>query len=97
MKKYLKKSVYEATMERIKFIFDEFENVLVSFSGGKDSTVCIDMCYDYAKEHNMLDKLAMYHLDYEAQYQMTTDYVTESFNSYPEVRKWWLCLPIEAQ
>ena len=97
MKKYLEKNVYEATMERIKFIFDEFDNVLVSFSGGKDSTVCMDMCYDYAKEHDMLDKLAMYHLDYEAQYQMTTDYVTESFNSYPDIRKWWLCLPIEAQ
>ena len=34
MKKYLEKNVYEATMERIKFIFDEFDNVLVSFSGG---------------------------------------------------------------
>lgn len=97
MKKYLEKNVYEATMERIKFIFDEFDNVLVSFSGGKDSTVCMDMCYDYAKEHDMLDKLAMYHLDYEAQYQMTTDYVTDAFNNYPEIRKWWLCLPIEAQ
>lgn len=41
MKKYLEKNVYEATMERIKFIFDEFDNVLVSFSGGKDSTVCV--------------------------------------------------------
>ena len=50
MKKYIKKSVYEAAMERIKFIFDEFENVLVSFSGGKDSGVMLEMCYDYAKE-----------------------------------------------
>ena len=38
MKKiYENRSVYEAAQERLKFIFDEFENVYVSFSGGKDS------------------------------------------------------------
>lgn len=97
MRNYLNKTTYEATMERIEYIFNEFDNVMVSFSGGKDSGVCLNMCYDYAKSHNMLNKLAMYHLDYEAQYQMTTDYVTEVFESYPEIKKYWLCLPIEAQ
>lgn len=96
-KTYLDKNVYEATLDRIEFIFNEFDNIMVSFSGGKDSGVCLNMCYDYAKEHNMLDKLAMYHLDYEAQYQMTTDYVEEVFKEYPEIKKYWLCLPIEAQ
>lgn len=97
MKKMLDKNVYEETQERIKFLFTEFDNVLVSFSGGKDSSVCLHMCYDYAKEHGCLDKLAMYHLDYEAQYQMTTDYVTETFEGFDGIRKFWLCLPIGAQ
>lgn len=96
-KKYLKSTVYEAAMERIEYLFNEFENVLVSFSGGKDSSVCLEMCYDYAKEHGMLDKLAMYHLDYEAQYQMTTDFVTDTFKRFDGIKKYWLCLPIEAQ
>lgn len=94
---YNSKNVYDATQERIEYLFKNFEQVMISFSGGKDSSVCLHMCYDYAKEHGLLDKLAMYHLDYEAQYQMTTDYVTETFDNFPGIRKFWLCLPVGAQ
>ena len=98
MKKYLEKNVYDATMERIKFIFDEFDNVLVSFSGGKDSGVMLNLCYDYAKENNLLDKLAMYYMDYEADYQETYEYIKRSFdNNFSGIKKYWLCLPISAQ
>jgi len=96
-KKYLNKNVYEATLERLEYIFNEFDNILVAFSGGKDSSVCLNMCYDYAKKHNQLNKLAMYHLDYEAQYQMTTDYVEETFKQFHDIKRYWLCLPVEAQ
>lgn len=98
MKKYLEKNVYEATMERIKFIFDEFDNVLVSFSGGKDSGVMLNLCYDYAKENKLLDKLAMYYMDYEADYQETYEYIKRSFDeNFAGIKKYWLCLPISAQ
>lgn len=97
MKDYQDKNVYEAAQERIEYIFNEFDNVLVAFSGGKDSAVCLHLCYDYAKEHGMLDKLAMYHLDYEAQYQMTTDFVTETFEQFSDIKRFWLCLPVGAQ
>lgn len=96
-KRYLDKNVYEAAKERIKYLFDEFDNVLVAFSGGKDSSVCLEMCYDYAKETNQLNKLAMYHLDYEAQYQMTTDFVDETFKRFSDIKRYWLCLPLKAQ
>ena len=94
---YTNQNVYDASQSRLEYIFNEFENVLVAFSGGKDSGVCLNMVYEYAKEHGMLDKVAMYHLDYEAQYQMTTDYVTKVFSEYPGIKKYWLCLPIAAQ
>lgn len=97
MKKYLDINVYEATQERLSYIFDNFDKVLVAFSGGKDSGVTLNLTYDYAKKNNMLHKLAVYHLDYEAQYQMTTDYVTETFERLDDIERFWLCLPIKAQ
>ena len=88
-------NVYEAAIKRIEFIFQEFEQIVVSFSGGKDSGVMLNLVLDYAKKVNQLDKVSVYHMDYEAQYQMTTDYVTRTFENLPkEVQKYWVCLPI---
>lgn len=97
MKIYLNEDVHTATQERIKYCFDHFDNVLVAFSGGKDSGVLLNICYDYARRVGALNKMAMYHIDYEAQYQKTTEYVTETFNTLEGIRKFWLCLPISAQ
>lgn len=99
MKQYLDKNVYEAAQDRITYLFKEFDHILVAFSGGKDSSVCLHMIYDYAEEHGLTEKVGIYHLDYEAQYQMTTDYVTDVFlNQFPNIKeKFWICLPLSAQ
>ena len=90
MKVYNNQNVYEASIDRIKYMFDEFDNVLVAFSGGKDSGVLLNLCYDYAKKHNKLHKLSMYHLDYEAQYDYTTNFVTDCFlNNFQGIKKFW--------
>lgn len=91
-------NVYEATINRIAYIFAEFEQIIISFSGGKDSGVMLELALKYATENNILDKITVYHMDYEAQYQATTDYVTRTFDKLPkEVKKFWVCLPIKAQ
>lgn len=91
-------NVYEAAMKRIAWLFDEFEQIVVSFSGGKDSGVMLNLTLKYAAEAGMLSKVSVYHMDYEAQYQETTNYVTRTFMSLPEtVAKYWVCLPIKAQ
>ena len=97
MKKYNANiNVFEAAMKRIAFIFAEFEQIIISFSGGKDSGVMLNLIIDYAKEHNYLSRIGVYHLDYEAQYQMTTDYVTRTFEELPkEIKKYWFCLPVK--
>lgn len=97
MKKYLKQNVHQAALDRIKYCFDNFDNVLVAFSGGKDSGVLLNMCHGYAAAAGLLGKLAMYHIDYEAQYEKTTQYVADTFDAMGDIRKYWLCLPISAQ
>lgn len=96
MKKYQKINVYEATKKRLKYLFEEFDQIIISFSGGKDSGVMLNMAIEYAKENNLLDKIGVFHLDYECQYQQTTEYVTRTLETLPaEVQKYWFCLPVE--
>ena len=43
-KSYESTNVYEAAVERIEWLFDEFgDNLVVNFSGGKDSTICLHL------------------------------------------------------
>lgn len=93
MKYYRNINVHQATMQRIKHAFKEFDNILLAFSGGKDSGVLLNLTYDYAKRSNQLDKLGVYFLDYEAQYQFTIDYVQTEFERLSDIKRYWLCLP----
>lgn len=40
---YKPNNVFEETLERIRLLFDEFEDIWVSYSGGKDSTIIYEM------------------------------------------------------
>ena len=44
---YKKQNVYDASIERIDFIFDNFERIYISFSGGKDSMLACFMAKKY--------------------------------------------------
>ena len=97
-RKYLEQNVYDSTVKRISYIFNEFENVLVAFSCGKDSGVMLNIAYNYAKDHGLLDKMAMYYMDYEADYEDTDKFAYRSFNeNFKGIKKYWLCLPVSAQ
>ena len=57
MKNYNKnKNVYEAANERIEFIFNNFERIYMSFSGGKDSGVMLNLVLDYMRKNNITKK-----------------------------------------
>ena len=54
------KNVYELAQERLKVIFNEFDNIYVSFSGGKDSGVLLNMCIDYIRKNNLKVRLGVF-------------------------------------
>lgn len=91
-----KNDVYQAAIERIKVAFDDFDNVLVAFSCGKDSGVLLNLAYDYAKKNGLMHKLAYYYEDYEAGYRFTHEYAERVFTQMTECKRYWLCLPIRA-
>ena len=42
IRQYTDQNVYEAFLDRMHFIFSEFDNIFVSFSGGKDSGLLLN-------------------------------------------------------
>lgn len=89
---YLNKTVLEAARERIAFLFDEFENVIVGYSSGKDSTVILELCLEEARKRGRLPLSVMF-LDQKAEWQATVDLVREVMDR-PEVKPFWLQVPI---
>lgn len=95
-KKYGNTSVFDETQKRLGFIFREFDNVYVSFSGGKDSGVLLNLALRYIQEHNLPHRLGVFHIDYEAQYTATTDYVDATYAELGEnVENLRCCVPLK--
>ncbi len=94
-KEYLGINVYEALQERFDYLFQEFENIFVSFSGGKDSGLLLNLLLDFRQANYPHRCIGVFHQDFEAQYSVTTDYVTRTFERIRnEVDPYWVCLPM---
>lgn len=53
------KNVYEASIERLDFIFKNFERVYLSFSGGKDSGIMLNLVIKYMRERKITEKIGI--------------------------------------
>ncbi len=88
-------NVYEALEERLDFLFSEFDNIFVSFSGGKDSGVLLNLTLDYVRRKCPNRKIGVFHQDFEAQYAYTSAYVKRTFEALKgKAELYWVCLPM---
>lgn len=92
----MKKNVYERAMNRIKILFNEFDNIYISFSGGKDSGVMLNLCLQYMKENNIKRKIGVFHMDYEIQYNETIHYIDRVFQHNSDLMEiFHICVPFK--
>lgn len=94
IKKRIGIDVLRAAQDRIRYAFDHFEAVYVSFSAGKDSSVMFHLVMDEAIKRKR--KVGVLLIDLEAQYQLTIRHAEQMFDLYAEhIDLYWVCLPIK--
>ena len=91
-KKYLEKNVLDAAVERLEIVFQQFDNVYFSVSGGKDSSVMVQLANQVAARLNK--KFDVLFVDLEAQYRYTVEHI-EELKQLPQIRDFYhIALPI---
>jgi len=89
------KNVYEAANERIEFIFNNFERIYLSFSGGKDSGIMLNLVLDYMKANKIEKKIGIMVMDNEANYNISLKFMHSILqNNLEYLDVFWCCLPI---
>ena len=87
---YIDKSVIASSKKRIEKIFDSFERIYISYSGGKDSTVMTHLIMTEAKKRGV--KVGLLIIDLEAQYNETIKHITEMCETYKDnIDLHWFC------
>lgn len=87
--RYSGKTVVEGARERVSFVFDHFEEIIVSISGGKDSTVLAHLALEEA--HRRGRRIGVHFLDEEVVFQSSVDQVDYLMSLFPEsTKQWWL-------
>lgn len=93
MKLYKDENVFDASLNRIRYAFNNFDNLCVSLSGGKDSSLMIQLVQRIAEEKNR--QYDVLFIDMEAQYMLTIEHLIDLKNSLANIRDfYWVSLPL---
>jgi len=92
-KQTVQDDVLTMARSRLNYIFDRFDKVVVGFSGGKDSTCCLNLTLEVAAYRKRLP-LDVYFFDEEAVAPETIEYVGRVAKR-PDITFRWICGPIK--
>jgi predicted phosphoadenosine phosphosulfate sulfurtransferase len=88
---FLKENVLVAARQRVARLFDDFEHIVVNVSGGKDSTIILNLALEEAATRDRLP-LPVFFLDQEAEWACVIDHIREIMYD-PRVKPYWLQVP----
>jgi len=89
------KNVYDAAVERIDYLFGEFNKIYLSFSGGKDSGVMLNLVCEYMRANNITKKIGVMLLDNEANFEYSYAFMHKILKENLDILDiYWCCLPI---
>jgi len=94
-KVYLNKNVYEEAINRLNYLYDNFDEneIWLSLSGGKDSTVCFYLMKEICLSRN-IKTINILIIDLEGHYKSHIDFLENIINDTEiNVNGYWLCLP----
>ena len=90
-----KKNVFDASIERLDYIFENFERIYLSFSGGKDSGVMLNLTLDYLRERGITKKIGLMTMDNEANFTHSLEFMHKIIKDNLDLLDvYWCCLPI---
>lgn len=87
-------NVYDAAVSRFQTVFGQFDNYYVSVSGGKDSSIMLQLMAQEARKAGK--KFSVLYIDLEAQYAATIEHVNELIDTTKDVvdQWYWVALPL---
>lgn len=87
-------NVYDAAINRYDIVLNEFDNYYVSVSGGKDSSIMLQLMAQEARKYRK--KFYVLYIDLEAQYQATIGHINALIDATKDVvENWyWCALPL---
>ena len=87
-------SVLDAERQSIRYTFDQFEAIYISFSAGEDSSVMMHLVMEEAIRRNR--RVGVLLIDLEAQYELTIKHAQDMVAMYRNyIDLYWVCLPIK--
>lgn len=89
----IEQSTYDAALERTHHLYDLYDDVIVSFSGGKDSTCVLNIAVTVAEERDRLPVRAIFFDEEAIPYE--TEHYVRRVAADPRVAVEWYCLPVE--